>query len=114
MAQWINDHLDLLGKKHKHMAAARLAAGELVFRTSPASLASLVKLIIGQQISVKAAEAINARITAQLGADYMPEACLALPVEEWRALGLSNSKVNYVYDLAQHVADGRVRFREVK
>ncbi len=108
MRSWLDDHLDLLSNKHKHLANARLTINPLVFRPKPAQLSSLVNLIIGQQISVKAAEAINARIFARLGNDFTPAACLALPPEEWRALGLSNSKVNYVYDLAQHVADGRV------
>lgn len=72
---------------------------------------ALVGEIIGQQLSVKAAASIRKRFEALFG-DTFPEpaAILEKSVEELRAVGLSQSKANYIRDLAQHIVDGRVRF----
>lgn len=67
--------------------------------------------IIGQQLSVKAAASIRARFEALFG-DTFPEpaAILQKSVEELRTVGLSQSKANYIRDLAQHIVEGKVRF----
>lgn len=67
--------------------------------------------IIGQQLSVKAAASIRKRFEALFG-DTFPEpaAILQKSVEELRSAGLSQSKANYIRDLAQHIVEGTVRF----
>lgn len=69
----------------------------------------LVRAIVGQQISGKAADSIAARLLEKTGEPYQHEAILALADEELRSCGLSPQKVRYVRGLAEHVRDGKVR-----
>lgn len=84
----------------------RYAGGGLASRGDP--FATLLRSIVGQQISVKAADAVSARLFAALG-DATPQRVLALPPETLRGCGLSARKVEYVQDLAARFADRRIR-----
>jgi DNA-3-methyladenine glycosylase II len=70
---------------------------------------ALVFQIIGQQISVTAATAIFARLTARFGG-RVPDAgeLAAVAQEELHGLGLSRRKAATVLDLAQRFSDGRL------
>ena len=69
----------------------------------------LVRAIIGQQLSVKAADTIEKRFVDLFGGELpAPEQILEKEIEELRAVGLSNAKAAYVKDLAQHILDGRL------
>ncbi|CAN5421956.1 DNA-3-methyladenine glycosylase [soil metagenome] len=71
----------------------------------------LVDSIISQQLSVKAAAAIEGRFRDMFGGQFpSPEQILTKSPDELRAIGFSYAKGNYVRDLAQHVLDGKVRF----
>ncbi len=69
------------------------------------SFATLVDAIVSQQISVKAAQAILARLTAAVGA-LTPAAILAADEPTLRGAGLSGQKARYLHDLATHAAAG--------
>lgn len=69
---------------------------------NPNRFAALVRSIISQQISTKAAAAIHARLEQALGpARITPAAILALSSEALRSAGLSGNKARSVYDLAE-------------
>ena len=71
----------------------------------------LVDSIISQQLSVKAAAAIEQRFRYLFGGEFpSPEQILTKSLEDLRALGFSYAKGKYVQDLAQHILDGKVRF----
>jgi DNA-3-methyladenine glycosylase II len=78
--------------------------------TSTRYFASLVSAILGQQISVKAARSIRARLDGlvPIGEEMTPEMILALSPEQLRAVGLSRAKIIYVVDLAEKVRSGRL------
>jgi DNA-3-methyladenine glycosylase II len=69
---------------------------------------TLARAIVGQQISVKAADSVWARLVGCVVA-VAPAAVLSVQAEELRSCGLSARKVEYLVDLAQHFVDGRVR-----
>ena len=80
----------------------------LVERDSDSSLISrgdpfstLVRSIVGQQISVKAADSIWLRLSAALPV-MAPAEVLASEAETLRGCGLSARKVEYIGDLARH------------
>ncbi len=83
----------------------RFAGLTLVTRGDP--FATLARSIVGQQISVKAADAVWGRLAQALG-EVVPARVLALSTEELAACGLSRRKVEYISDLAGHFADGRL------
>ena len=69
---------------------------------------TLARSIVGQQISVKAAQSVWNRREAALP-EVSPEAVLSLERPALRACGLSERKVEYIADLARHFADGTVQ-----
>jgi DNA-3-methyladenine glycosylase II len=70
---------------------------------------ALVRSILGQQISTKAAKAIFGRLTDKFGdRTPTPAELLATAPEELRGVGLSRMKVVFLRDLAEHVEDGRL------
>jgi DNA-3-methyladenine glycosylase II len=68
---------------------------------------TLARAIVAQQISVKAAQSIWNRFAACVG-QVTPEHVLRKQRPLLRACGLSDRKVEYIADLAQHFADGRL------
>ena len=66
---------------------------------------TLARAIVGQQISVKAAQSVWDRLVAA-ATQMTPGAVLALDRAAMRGCGLSGRKVEYISDLAQHFTDG--------
>ena len=70
---------------------------------------ALVRSIVGQQLSTKAARTIYERLTEQFGGHTpTPRQLLDADPEEIRGAGLSRAKVAYLRDLAEHVEDGEL------
>jgi DNA-3-methyladenine glycosylase II len=68
---------------------------------------ALVRAIVGQQLSTKAAAAIYRRLTDRFGGrEPTPQEILADDPEELRSVGLSHAKVAYLRSLAEHVING--------
>ena len=68
---------------------------------------TLARAIVGQQISVKAAQSVWDRFAACVG-EVTPRNVLLKERPVLRACGLSDRKTEYIADLAQHFADGRI------
>jgi len=68
---------------------------------------ALVRAVISQQLSTRAADTIRGRVVA-LMPRLSPDALLGVPVTALRAAGLSGQKAAYLRDLAERVADGRL------
>ncbi|MCM8613726.1 DNA-3-methyladenine glycosylase [Accumulibacter sp.] len=83
----------------------RFAGMALVSRADP--FLTLLRSIVGQQISVKAADTVWARLQVAVP-DITPDSILGCPVEGLRGCGLSARKVEYAVDLAGHFASGRI------
>jgi len=102
-----------------HAARAKLAERDPVLASIMAShpdgglsshgdaFVTLARAIVGQQISVTAADAVWARLVTALG-EVCPQRALALSAESLRGCGLSYRKAEYLHDLATHFADGRL------
>ena len=84
---------------------ARYHGVGLVSRGDP--FGTLARSIVGQQISVKAADAVWRRFSAALPA-VTPEAVLAAGLPGLAGCGLSARKREYLADLAAHFASGRL------
>ena len=71
---------------------------------------TLARSIVGQQISVKAAQAVWDRFAALTDSALrmQPKAVLALDATAMRRAGLSARKVEYLTDLAKHFESGKV------
>ncbi len=75
---------------------------------------ALVRSIIGQQLSTKAARTIYGRLAAQFGDRApTPEQLVAANDETLRAAGLSRQKASYLRDLACRVLDGSLELERL-
>jgi DNA-3-methyladenine glycosylase II len=75
---------------------------------------ALLRSIVGQQLSTKAARSIYDRVTALFGGKTpTPEELLAYDPEELRGAGLSRAKVAYMRSLAEHVIDGSLELERL-
>jgi DNA-3-methyladenine glycosylase II len=76
---------------------------------------ALVRSIVGQQLSTKAAGAIYTRLTERFGGRApTPEQVLADDADELRAAaGLSRAKVGFLRSLAEHVLDGSLELERL-
>ncbi len=85
--------------------------GEARLQSRGDAFTTLARSIVGQQISVKAAQSVWNRFAEAVGgasAHLLPEAVLALDSPRLRAAGLSARKAEYLTDLARHFAAGSV------
>lgn len=76
---------------------------------------TILRAIVGQQLSSKAAETIWNRLLElhPNGRRIRPEDVLALRVGRLRSTGMSNAKVRYAKDLARRVASGELNLRSL-
>jgi DNA-3-methyladenine glycosylase II len=105
-AEQLRDHLDALGKIEPAFARAIAVAGYPEPRIRDRGYVTLLRTIVGQQISFKAADAVWKKIEATVGDIERPVAMMALADEALRAAGLSRQKIGYCRSLAELVAGG--------
>jgi len=75
---------------------------------------ALLRAIVGQQLSTKAARTIFGRVVELFGgATPAPARLLEASEEELRGCGLSGRKVEYVRDLAVHVLEGELELERL-
>jgi DNA-3-methyladenine glycosylase II len=85
--------------------------GEARLQSRGDAFTTLARSIVGQQISVKAAQSVWLRFIALFDnklQNLAPGSVLALEIEAMRGAGLSARKVEYLRDLAKHFADDAV------
>ena len=74
--------------------------------------ATLARSIVGQQISVKAADSVWTRLKERCP-EMTPREVLGRRIPTLRACGLSERKAQYLRDLARHFADGRIDLQQL-
>lgn len=103
-----------LAQRDATMARIIAAHPRVALKSRGDPFTTLARSIVGQQISVKAAEAVWGRFATCCG-ELRPQAVLRRRATTLRACGLSDRKVEYIRDLAAHFVSGRVdpaRFAE--
>jgi DNA-3-methyladenine glycosylase II len=106
-AERLNEAMARLARADARLAAAIDRAGVPAPRSSPRGAATLLRAIIGQQVSMAAAATIWGRLEAACGGDVSDLAALAaLDDAALRAAGLSGQKARYVRALAAAVLSG--------
>jgi DNA-3-methyladenine glycosylase II len=103
-----------LGKRDRVMRRLIPKFGEARLQSRGDAFTTLARSIVGQQISVKAAQAVWDRFAELFdgtGRRIVPAAVLDADAKSLRAAGLSMRKVEYVRDLARHFAEGAVHVK---
>ena len=73
---------------------------------------TLLRTIVGQQVSVAAAASVWRKLEELLGEEMPPEALLAAEFDALRACGLSRQKQGYARSLCELVASGDLDLHE--
>lgn len=94
-----------LKRRDKKMAAAIDRLGMLARPLSPDLFAALIRNIVDQQISVKAALTVNARLVALLGT-VTPMTVAAASAEAIQGCGMTMRKAGYIKGAAEAALNG--------
>ncbi len=104
----IRTSLDAVADRDPILAQIIADIGYPAARIRPAGYETLLRTILGQQVSVHAAAAVWHRLENLVGPGAGPGALLAQSVEDLRGCGLSRQKIGYVQSLAMLVESGEV------
>ena len=100
-----------LVKKDRVMKRLIPQFGEACLQSRGDAFVTLARSIVGQQVSVKAAQTVWDRF-ALLPRKITPANILKLKVDDMRAAGLSARKVEYIVDLALHFVNGALHVKK--
>jgi DNA-3-methyladenine glycosylase II len=114
---------ELIAAAEKHLTRQCPVMRRLIRAHGPCTLGArrrdpfhvLASSIIGQQLSSKAADTIQGRVHALVGARsrLLPAQVLGARPEDLRACGLSNAKVKWLIEVARRVESGELSFRRI-
>lgn len=86
--------------------------GDIERNLRPDPLKSIVRSIVGQQISVKAAVAIFDKLTQKIDDDWSVDTISKLTEEDMVEIGLSKPKQKYLFNLIEHINDNELEFSQ--
>ena len=107
-AAQIRDSMDALAAIEPTIAAALQRVGYPEPRIRERGYGTLLRTIIGQQVSVASANAVWLKLSTVLGNPEDPAILAAASDEQLRAAGLSRQKASYARSLAEEVTSGRL------
>jgi DNA-3-methyladenine glycosylase II len=102
----LNDGIDRLAQVDEDVARALVRVGYPAPRQREPGFATLLRIMVAQQLSTKSAAAIWARLEAACAPAVTAERYLALDDAAFRAIGFSRQKMAYGRSLAEAVAGG--------
>ncbi len=105
---------EYLGQVDERWLPILKRVGRCQLKRQPDRFTTIVRAIIGQQISAKAAKSIHARLLTLQGRTYHnAEALQILGLAGIRSAGLSGVKAAYVLNLAESVISGQLRLSKI-
>jgi DNA-3-methyladenine glycosylase II len=107
-AEILKSSLDALVELEPAFASGLQRAGYPEPRIRERGYQTLLRTIVGQQVSVAAASSIWRKLEDRVGSGVAPEALLGAGEEALRGAGLSRQKMSYARSLAEQVASGRI------
>lgn len=107
-ADQLNVAITALGSREPAFAAALARVGMPQPRINPRGHATLLRTIVGQQVSVASAQAVWTRLESIVGTLTDPENIARADDDQLRAAGLSRQKLSYARSLADEVTSGRL------
>lgn len=109
-AEHLNAALDALAAREPRLAQALARVGYPEPRIRERGWRTMLRTIVGQQVSVAAAASIWRKLESALGEGFEPEALLSTGFDELRACGLSRQKQDYARSLCTLTTNGELDF----
>ena len=107
-AEQLRTGLDAIAEREPAFARALSLAGYPEPRIRERGYRTLLRTIVGQQVSVAAAASVWRKLEAELGEGMAPDVLLAAEFDALRACGLSRQKQGYARSLCELVAGGEL------
>ena len=104
----LRESLDAIADLEPGFAAALARVGYPLPRVREPGYETLLRTIVGQQVSVASAAAVWRKLEAELGEGCAPEQLLSRDLDALRACGLSRQKQGYARSLAELVTSGQI------
>ncbi len=104
----LRDHLDAVAAEDPVVAGALERCGYPEERIRPTGYRTLLRTIVGQQVSVASADAVWGKLEAELGEAMQAEELLARDFDTLRACGLSRQKQGYARSLCELVTSNEL------
>ena len=105
--------IDAVAAADARIAAALARVGYPGPRLRERGYRTLLRTIVGQQVSVAAANSMWNKLVALLGEDIPPETLLAADFDALRGCGLSRQKQGYARSLCELVVNGELDFENL-
>ena len=107
-AEQLRGDLDQLAEREPAFARALARVGYPAPRIRDRGYATLLRTIVGQQVSVRSADAVWRKLTELVGDPTDPAVIAAASDDAIRAAGFSRQKTAYARSLADEVLSGRL------
>ncbi len=107
-AQQLREGLRVVAEREPAIARALDLAGHPEPRIRDRGYRTLLRTIVGQQVSVAAASSMWRKLEAELGEEMLASELLARDYDALRACGLSRQKQGYARSLCELVASGEL------
>ncbi|NLJ66595.1 MAG: DNA-3-methyladenine glycosylase 2 family protein [Clostridiales bacterium] len=111
--QYGQKEIDYLKERDKVLGRAIDEVGIIRRPVIPDLFTALIRNIVGQQISSKAANTVWNRVLNRYS-PITPETIMAITTEEIQKCGMSNRKANYIKGIAEAVVQGKLNLLELK
>ena len=107
-------------KAKRHLSKVDATLGKIIKQYKGEAMSSrggaffsLARAIVGQQISVKAAQSVWNKLATFLGGEVTPQVVLEAQAADLRTCGLSGQKIIYLKELSQFFAtNGRIQWHK--
>ncbi len=107
----LTESLESLRSRDSDVARVLDAHGPPTTRRRPHGFDTLLRIVVGQQLSTKAAATICGRVQRAMGDASTPESLLRLRKTTLQNAGLSRQKIEYVRGLARALESGELNLR---
>jgi DNA-3-methyladenine glycosylase II len=112
-AEQLHHALGELARREPAVPGALERCGHPDPRIRPTGYMTLLRTIVGQQVSVASAAAVWRKLETELGEGFAPEDLLARDFDTLRACGLSRQKQGYARSLCELVAAGELDLNDL-
>ena len=112
-AEQLNAGIDWVAEREPGFARALTLAGYPEPRIRATGYGTLLRTIVGQQVSVAAASSMWRKLEALVGEDVPVDAILSQDFDALRGCGLSRQKQSYIRSLCELVASGTLDFERL-
>ncbi len=109
-AEQLRADLDALASRDPVVARAIERVGYPDARIREPGFATMLRTIVGQQVSVASAQSVWRKLEDELGTDFAPQTLLSRDFDTLRACGLSRQKQGYARSLCELAESGALDF----